>query len=158
MSASAWQVVTATSCQPADSGSVLRGMQDGSRILVLFPQSIILCNTYMGGVDRGDQLRGYYHCRTKNRKFYEYILYPTRCCHYQCLHPDEESHLKRVPQVHQRFAAPAGITVVSAGVNAHPPPPFVPFLFSTFPSRLTIPTLLRGEAIAPTAGRPSTTK
>ena len=29
----------------------------------------------MGGVDRGDQLRGYYCCRTKSRKFYKYICY-----------------------------------------------------------------------------------
>ena len=29
----------------------------------------------MGGVDRGDQLRGYYSCRTKSRKFYKYIFY-----------------------------------------------------------------------------------
>ena len=28
----------------------------------------------MGGVDRGDQLRGYYSCRTKSRKFYKYIF------------------------------------------------------------------------------------
>ena len=26
-------------------------------------------------VDRGDQLRGYYCCRTKSRKFYKYIFY-----------------------------------------------------------------------------------
>ena len=29
----------------------------------------------MGGVDRGDQLRGYYTCRTKSRKFYMYIYF-----------------------------------------------------------------------------------
>ena len=29
----------------------------------------------MGGVDRGDQLRGYYSCRSKSRKFYKYIFY-----------------------------------------------------------------------------------
>ena len=29
----------------------------------------------MGGVDRGDQLRGYYSCRTKCRQFYRYIFY-----------------------------------------------------------------------------------
>lgn len=29
----------------------------------------------MGGVDRGDQIRGFYQCRTKCRKFYEYILH-----------------------------------------------------------------------------------
>ena len=29
----------------------------------------------MGGVDRGDQLRGYYNCKVKSRKFYKYIFY-----------------------------------------------------------------------------------
>jgi len=29
----------------------------------------------MGGGDRGDQLRGYYKCRVKSRKFYKYIFY-----------------------------------------------------------------------------------
>ena len=80
MSASVWldrKMVTAmaTNCQPADTGTVLRGTQDGSRISVPCPQSILLYNTYMGGVDRGDQLRGYYSCRTKSRKFYKYIFY-----------------------------------------------------------------------------------
>ena len=32
-------------------------------------------NQSMGGVDRGDQLRGYYSCRTKSRKFYRYIFF-----------------------------------------------------------------------------------
>ena len=39
------------------------------------PDNIIHYNKYMGGVDRGDQLRGYYLCRTKSRKFYKYIFY-----------------------------------------------------------------------------------
>ena len=61
LSASAWLdrktvTVMATNCQPTDAGTVLRGTQDGSRIPVPCPQSIILYNTYMGGVDRGDQL------------------------------------------------------------------------------------------------------
>lgn len=29
----------------------------------------------MGGVDRGDQLRQYYHLRLKSRKFYKYIFW-----------------------------------------------------------------------------------
>ena len=64
----------ATNCQPADTGTVLHGTQDGSRIPVPCHQSIILYNTYMG-VDRDDQLQGYYRCRTKSRKFYKYIFY-----------------------------------------------------------------------------------
>ena len=70
-------VVTAMSsnCQPNDSGTVLRRTQDGSRIPVPCPQSIISYNAYMGGVDRGDQLRGYYCCKIRSRKFYKYIFY-----------------------------------------------------------------------------------
>ena len=30
---------------------------------------------FMGGVDRGDQVHGYYSCRTKCRKFYKYIFH-----------------------------------------------------------------------------------
>ena len=35
---------------------------------------IISYKKFMGGVDRGNQLRGYYSCRTKSRKFYKYIF------------------------------------------------------------------------------------
>ena len=72
-----WKVATimSTNCQPDDSGSILHRMQDGSRIPVPCPQSIILYNTYMGGVDKGDQLWGYNHCRTKSKKFYKHIFY-----------------------------------------------------------------------------------
>ena len=80
VSATTWldrKVVTimSTNCQPNDSGTVLRRMQDGSPIPVPCPQSIILYNTYMGEVDGGDQLQGYNHCRTKSRKLYKDILY-----------------------------------------------------------------------------------
>ena len=37
------------------------------------PEAIISYK-FMGGVDRGDRLRGYYSCRTKSRKFYKYIF------------------------------------------------------------------------------------
>lgn len=65
VSASGWQdkkvvVVMSTKCQPSDGGSVP----------VPCPQSVILRNKYMGGVDGGDQLRGYYECRKMSRKFY----------------------------------------------------------------------------------------
>jgi hypothetical protein len=64
-----------TTTQPSGSGSVLRRQRNGSRIPVSCPESIISYNMWMGGVDRGDQLRGYYHCRVKSRKFYKYIFY-----------------------------------------------------------------------------------
>ena len=76
--ADAWRdnkVVTlmSTSTQPGEIGSVMCRQRDGTRTSVTCPKSIIDYNTYTGGVDRGDQLRGYYHCLSKSRKFYKYI-------------------------------------------------------------------------------------
>ena len=67
-------MLMSTNRQPNDAGHVLRRQLDGTRIPVPCPESIISYNKYMGGVDRGDQLRGYYSCRTKSRKFYKYFL------------------------------------------------------------------------------------
>ena len=63
-----------TSSQP-EMGSVLRRQKDGSRITVPCLMSIVEYSNFMGGVDRGDQVRGYYSCRTKCRKFYKYIFH-----------------------------------------------------------------------------------
>ena len=67
-------MVMSTGCNPLTAGTVQRKEKDGSRIQVPFPDSLVLYNKYMGGVDRGDQKRGYYSCRTKSRKFYKYFL------------------------------------------------------------------------------------
>ena len=80
VTASAWKdrkvvTVLSTNTQPTGTGTVLRRQKDGSRIPVPCPEAIISYNEFMGGVDRGDQLRGYYSCRTKSRKFYKYIFY-----------------------------------------------------------------------------------
>ena len=77
--ASSWmdrKVVTvmSTTSQPEPS-TVLRRQKDGSRLSIPCPMSIVDYNTFMGGVDRGDQVRGYYSCRTKCRKFYKYIFH-----------------------------------------------------------------------------------
>lgn len=64
-----------TTTQPSQTGSVLRKQRNGSRVPVTCPKSVISYNLWTGGVDRGDQLRGYYHCRVKSRKFYKYIFY-----------------------------------------------------------------------------------
>ena len=65
----------ASNTQPSVIGSVLRRQKDHSRTPIPCPESIILYNKYMGGVDRGEQLCGYYSCRTKSRMFYKYIFH-----------------------------------------------------------------------------------
>ena len=59
----------------AISNGKCASQRDGSRISVPCPEAILSYNAHMGGVDQGDQLRGYYSCRTKSRKFYKYIFY-----------------------------------------------------------------------------------
>ena len=66
--------VMSTTSQP-QSTNVLRRQKDGLRISVPCPMSVLDYNTYMGSVDRGDQVRGYYSCRMKCRKFYKYIFH-----------------------------------------------------------------------------------
>ena len=58
---------------PAECTDVLRRQKDGTRSLVPCPAACAAYNKYMGGVDRGDQLRGYYHFKQKTHKFYKYI-------------------------------------------------------------------------------------
>lgn len=55
---------------PIEKATVLRRKRDGTR--QSFPCSVA-CNRHMGGVDWGDQLRGYYATKLKSRKFYKYI-------------------------------------------------------------------------------------
>ena len=68
-------MVMSTNSQPSSSGTVCRKKRDGSTIEVPCPAPIIHYNKFMGGVDRGDQLRGYYRCRSKSRKFYKYTFF-----------------------------------------------------------------------------------
>ena len=71
VTASAWRdnkvfIVMSTCCQPTEVGTALRRQRDGIRITLPCPDAIVSYNAYMGGVDRGDQLRGYYSCRSKS--------------------------------------------------------------------------------------------
>ena len=80
MAASAWMdrktvMVMSSDGQPSSSGTVTRKRCDGSTIEVPCPESIISYNKFMGGVDRGDQLRGYYSCRSRSGKLYKYIFF-----------------------------------------------------------------------------------
>ena len=60
---------------PAHTKSIGRKTADGSIIEVDCPLSITDYNQFMGGVDRGDQYRKYYHVRVKSRKSYKYIYW-----------------------------------------------------------------------------------
>ena len=64
-----------TNSDPQSVTSILRQQSDGSKEEVECPLALKSYNKYMGGVDRGDQLRGYYRCKVKSRKFYKYIFY-----------------------------------------------------------------------------------
>ena len=63
-----------TGFSPLSDSTVLRRQRDGSRPSFPCPAAVAAYNKYMGGVDRGDQLRGYYAYRMKSRKFYKYIF------------------------------------------------------------------------------------
>ena len=67
--------VLSTNTQPQQIDTVQRREQDGSRINISCPAAMALYNSYMGGVDKNDQLRQYYHVRLKCRKFYRYIFW-----------------------------------------------------------------------------------
>ena len=66
--------VMSTAHDPTGSTTVLRRQKDGTRQPVTCPIMIRAYNELMGGVDTGDQARGYYRMRTKFRKFYMYIF------------------------------------------------------------------------------------
>ena len=66
--------VVATNSDPTVEEQVSRKQCDGSSLSVSCPQSIVLYNNNMGGVDNNNQLRGYYHVRLKCRKFYKCIF------------------------------------------------------------------------------------
>ena len=63
----------ATGCDATSTGMVIRRQKDGTRKEVPCPIACVEYNKYMGGVDCGDQLRGYHQCRFKSRNFYKYI-------------------------------------------------------------------------------------
>ena len=60
---------------PASTTSVRRRKGDGSTADVNCPTAIVDYNRYMGGVDKGDQLRKYYNPCMKSRKSYKYIFW-----------------------------------------------------------------------------------
>lgn len=79
LTTSVWQdnrpvTVAATNSDPTVEAQVVRKKHDGSTIRVRCPQSVVLYNKFVGGVDDNDQLKDYYHVQLKCRKFYKYIF------------------------------------------------------------------------------------
>ena len=77
---SVWQdkrpvTTIATNSDPTTSDTVQRKKRDGTSTSYSCPHSVSKYNRYMGGVDRNDQLRSYYHVRLKSRKHYKYIFW-----------------------------------------------------------------------------------
>ena len=66
-------IIVSTNCDPSLSTQVQRRQKNGTTLSVPCPLSVQLYNKYMGGVDRNDQLRGYYSVRLKGRKCYKYM-------------------------------------------------------------------------------------
>ena len=79
--------MAATMCDPSATTMVKRRQKDGSAVMVPCPESVVTYNQHMGGVDRADQLRGYYHVRMKCVKNYKYLLVLVRGSCDECVHP-----------------------------------------------------------------------
>ena len=80
LTVSVWQdnkpvTVSSTFCQTVPLDSVSRKLRNGQHSVFPCPEAITQYNHYMGGVDRNDQLRQYYHVHLKSRKFYKYIFW-----------------------------------------------------------------------------------
>ena len=61
-------------CNPS-SLTTVKQKKDGSTNTVSYPQFVQLYNKYMGGVDKVDQVRKYYSCRRRSRKWWLLLLY-----------------------------------------------------------------------------------
>ena len=55
--------------------TVSRRQKDGTHVDVPCPLAIKMYNVFIGGVDKHDQLCGYYSVRTKSRKSYKYLFW-----------------------------------------------------------------------------------
>lgn len=67
--------VMSTNTQPGEKCPTLRRLRNGVRAEFTCAASIVAYSAHMVGVDRNDQMRQYYHIRTKSGKSYKYILW-----------------------------------------------------------------------------------
>ncbi len=67
--------VMSTNSHPQGDTTVRRKDRDGTVQQVPCPPSVVVYNQFMGGVDKGDQLRKYYGVRCKTVKFYRYVFW-----------------------------------------------------------------------------------
>ena len=79
LSAIVWQdkrqvSVLSTLNTPDDCVPIRRKERDGTHTTLNCPTAIVSYNGHMAGVDKGDQLRHYYHLRHKCMKYYKYIF------------------------------------------------------------------------------------
>ena len=100
-----------------------------------------------GAVDHGDQLRGYYSCRTKSRKFYKYIYHflldvtiTNGFILYKHFH--HAPKYKTIKEFRLQLARETIVVVVSLVVTEEPS---FHYSFSTSQSQLAA-TLVQGEA------------
>ena len=80
MTVSLWQdsrpvVIIAINVDGTIKETIKRSKKDGKRETYTCPSSIALYNRFMGGIERNDQIRGYYHTPIKCRKYYKYIFW-----------------------------------------------------------------------------------
>ena len=67
--------IMCTNVSPTATTTAKCRTKDGHVENVTCPLSIQLYNNHMGGVDRADQLSGYYHVRMKSHMFYQFVLF-----------------------------------------------------------------------------------
>lgn len=95
-----------TGFNPMEHCTVLRRQKNGSRIPITCPAAIAAYNMHMGGVDKGDQLRGYYSTKIKSRKFYKYLMnflvgvaVTNAFIMFRISHPHSKTNLKKFHEV-----------------------------------------------------------
>lgn len=64
-----------TQCEVLRNETVSRKQKDGTIIQVPTVPVVQLYNKYMGGVDRSDQMRQYYECSRRAKKWWRYLLW-----------------------------------------------------------------------------------